>query len=184
MSIVKENTKLEGVYILSPQCHPDGRGYFIETYHQEKYLKAGINKNFIQDNHSHSSRGVIRGLHYQLTAPQAKLIYVISGEIIDVAVDIRKESSTFGSHVAVKLSRENKKQLYIPEGFAHGFCVLSEYADIIYKCSDFYKPGDDFGLLWSDPDLNIKWPVEAPIISEKDLKNPTLKNMPAEKLPQ
>ena len=146
----------------------------METYHQEKYAKGGINKPFVQDNRSHSKKGVLRGLHYQLRFPQGKLVCVITGEIFDVAVDIRRGSPTFGKWEGVYLSSENNRQIFIPEGFAHGFCVLSETADVLYKCSDFYNPDDEFGILWSDPTIGIEWPVAEPIISPKDGQSPQL----------
>lgn len=183
MSLVKHDTDIEEVYVITPRKFPDNRGHFIETFHQRKYSEVGINESFVQDNHSRSAKGVIRGLHYQLKSPQAKLIYVITGEIIDVAVDIRKNSPTFGKFVSENLSAENCRQLFIPKGFAHGFCVLSDYADIIYKCSDFYRPGDDHGILWSDPDICINWPLENPIVSQKDEDNLLLNKTPEKLLP-
>lgn len=183
MNLQKTETDINDVLIIEPKSFPDERGFFRETYHREKYCSLGIEKVFVQDNHSFSKHGVIRGLHYQLQKPQAKLIYVISGEILDVAVDIRKSSPTFGKHVSVILSTDNCRQLYIPEGFAHGFSVLSESANVIYKCSDVYNPGDDLGILWSDREIGIDWKIENPIVSEKDRQNPLLKDMPKDKLP-
>ncbi|RLC24583.1 MAG: dTDP-4-dehydrorhamnose 3,5-epimerase [Deltaproteobacteria bacterium] len=161
-------TLLEGVLIIEPRVFKDNRGFFMETYNQNKYQKSGINRHFVQDNLSYSGRGTLRGLHFQIKHPQAKLVQVITGEIFDVAVDIRKGSPTFGNWTGVVLSDQNKRQLFIPEGFAHGFCVLSETAHFSYKCSDFYAPDDEGGIIWSDPDIGIDWPVKEPVISEKD----------------
>lgn len=176
-------TDIPGVIILEPVVYRDSRGFFLETYHIEKYREAGINGTFVQDNHSCSTKGTLRGLHYQLKNPQGKLVYVARGEIFDVAVDIRRGSPTFGRWAGVILSAENRRQLYIPEGFAHGFCVMSEEADVFYKCTDLYAPGDDYGILWSDASLEIKWPVSAPLLSDKDAGNPILADIPGENLP-
>lgn len=183
MDVKIQQLSIDGVLLVEPVCFDDNRGYFLETYHLQKYQQAGIDKDFVQDNHSHSIRGVLRGLHYQLNHPQGKLIYTVSGAIFDVAVDIRRNSPTFGRWTGAELSAENKRQIYIPEGFAHGFVVLSEYADVIYKCTDLYAPGDEHGILWSDPDIGINWPVDAPILSQKDLENPRLSQMPESHLP-
>ena len=156
----------------------------METFHSKKYTEAGIPGPFVQDNHSHSCKGTLRGLHYQLKNPQGKLVYVIHGEILDVAVDIRKGSPHFGRWTGNLLSEQNKRQLYIPEGFAHGFCVLSETADVIYKCTDLYAPGDEYGVFWADEGIDIVWPMENPILSEKDSKNPMLADIPEEHLPK
>ncbi len=161
-------TSLKGVLIIEPRVFKDSRGFFMETYNQNKYQKSGINRRFVQDNLSYSLRDTLRGLHFQIKHPQAKLVQVITGEIFDVAVDIRKGSPTFGKWTGVILSDQNKRQLFIPEGFAHGFCVLSETAHFLYKCSDFYAPDDEGGIIWSDPDIGIAWPVKNPVISEKD----------------
>lgn len=176
-------TFLQDIILIEPEVFNDSRGFLMETFHQRKYAEGGINCQFVQDNYSHSKKGVLRGLHYQLRHPQAKLIYVLSGEIFDVAVDIRKSSPTFGKWFGTSLSSENKRQIYIPEGFAHGFCVLSEAADVVYKCTNFYMPGDDFGILWSDPKINIDWPVRNPVLSDKDSKHPLLSNIPQDLLP-
>ena len=167
-------TLLEGVLIIEPGVFEDNRGFFMETYNQNKYQKSGINRLFIQDNLSYSVRGTLRGLHFQIKHPQAKLVQVITGEIFDVAVDIRKDSPTFGKWTGVVLSAQNKRQMFIPEGFAHGFCVISETAYFLYKCSDFYAPDDEGGIIWSDPDIGIEWPVKSPLISEKDKHYPRL----------
>ncbi|RMF59153.1 MAG: dTDP-4-dehydrorhamnose 3,5-epimerase [Calditrichaeota bacterium] len=177
-------TRLQGVMIVEPAVYRDERGFFLETFHGQKYAAEGLPERFVQDNHSHSKQGVLRGLHYQLKQPQGKLIYVVQGEIFDVAVDIRKESPDFGKWVGVILSSENKRQLYIPPGYAHGFYVLSETADVIYKCTDFYAPKDEYGLLWSDPQIGIDWPIQkGPLLSEKDRHYPTLATIRRELLP-
>jgi len=174
---------LDGVYIVEPQVFYDDRGFFLETYHQRKYAESGINCNFIQDNLSRSVRGTLRGLHYQLEYAQAKLIQVIKGVVFDVVVDIRRGSPSFGHWVGVNLSEENKRQLFVPEGFAHGFCVLSAAADVVYKCTDFYAPEDEGGILWSDPDIAIDWPIANPLLSDKDSRLPYLAHVPPERLP-
>ena len=174
---------IAGVYIIEPACFKDPRGYFLETFHQQKYEAAGIDRPFVQDNHSHSSQGVLRGLHYQLKHPQGKLIYAVTGTIYDVAVDIRRGSPTFGQWTGAELSADNKRQIYVPHGFAHGFVVLSKTADVIYKCTDLYAPGDEYGILWSDPAIGINWPIETPILSQKDLENPGLHQVSESHLP-
>jgi dTDP-4-dehydrorhamnose 3,5-epimerase len=176
-------TSLPDIILIEPAVFTDHRGFFMETFHHNKYTEAGIIFNSVQDNRSHSIQGALRGLHYQLKHSQAKLIYVISGEIFDVAVDIRLGSPTFGQWAGAVLSEKNNHQIYIPKGFAHGFCVLSESADIIYKCSELYTPGDEYGILWSDPDINIKWPATDPILSVKDKQNPCLTDVNKEFLP-
>jgi dTDP-4-dehydrorhamnose 3,5-epimerase len=183
MAMKFSKTSLPGVLLVEPDVFKDDRGCFLETYHQKKYAEGVIGRSFVQDNRSHSKRNVLRGLHYQLRNPQAKLVYVISGEIFDVAVDIRRGSPTFGKWEGVYLSSENNRQVFIPEGFAHGFCVLSQTADVLYKCSDFYAPDDEFGILWSDPAIGIEWPVEAPILSPKDSGYPQLKDIADSLLP-
>jgi len=165
-------TSIEGVLIIEPQVFEDQRGFFIETYNRKRYELAGVkiskNGSFVQDNLSFSVQGTLRGLHFQINKPQAKLVQVICGEIFDVAVDIRPDSPTFGKAHGEILSEKNHKQMFIPEGFAHGFCVLSETAHFLYKCSAFYDPKDEGGILWSDPAIGIDWPVKTPIISPKD----------------
>ena len=165
---------LPEVIIVEPELFQDDRGFFMEMYHQKRFHEAGIKENFVQDNRSRSRRGTIRGLHYQLGKPQGKLIWALSGEVFDVAVDIRKGSPLFGQWFGITLSGENKKGLYVPPDFAHGFCVLSEEAEFFYKCSDFYAPEDERCIRWNDPDLAIDWPVENPVISEKDANAPLL----------
>ena len=177
-------TSLKGVFIIEPDVFGDGRGYFLETYNQKRYQKFDIPSKFLQDNLSFSVKQTLRGLHYQIKNPQAKLVQVIVGEVFDVALDLRPDSTTFGKWAGVHLSDKNKHQVYIPEGFAHGFCVLSESALFMYKCSNFYDPDDEGGILWSDPGLNIDWPVKDPIISEKDQKFPRLSEIHPQFLPE
>jgi dTDP-4-dehydrorhamnose 3,5-epimerase len=167
-------TSIPEVIIFIPPVFTDSRGHFLETYQQQKYAEAGILKPFVQDNQSYSTKNVLRGLHFQLRHPQAKLVRVTRGSVFDVAIDIRKNSPTFGKWHGEILSAENKKQLYIPENFAHGFCVLSDSAEFLYKCTDFYVPGDEAGLIWNDPQLGIKWPIDQPILSDKDAILPSL----------
>jgi len=178
-------TSLPGVMLIQPQVFEDQRGYFLETFNQKRYAQAGLYRAFMQDNHSHSRRHVVRGLHYQLKNPQGKMVYVVQGEIFDVAVDIRRGSPTFGKWVGAHLTEENHQQLFIPEGFAHGLCVVSETADVIYKCTDIYVPGDDYGILWSDESIGIDWPIsyDLAVVSEKDQKNPRLGDVTPDQLP-
>lgn len=176
-------TSIEGILIIEPKIFKDKRGYFMETYNQSRYNESGINRTFVQDNLSYSLKNTVRGLHFQIKHPQAKLIQAISGEIFDVAVDLRPGSSTFGKWTGIHLSDENRRQVFIPEGFAHGFCVLSEFALFCYKCSDFYTPDDEGGIVWSDPSIGIEWPVESPIISEKDNQFQKLSDLTPEQLP-
>jgi dTDP-4-dehydrorhamnose 3,5-epimerase len=167
MNVLK--TKIPEVLVLEPKVFGDDRGFFLESYNQQVFRDLGIDRDFVQDNHSRSSRGVLRGLHYQLQQTQAKLIRVVAGSIWDVAVDIRRSSPTFGQWVGVELSAENKRIFWVPEGFAHGFVGLSGSADVLYKASDFYSPIHENSLLWSDPELNIAWPLDGdPVISAKD----------------
>ena len=183
MTLKYSEKSLPDVVLIEPMAFEDDRGFFMETFHSEKYAEIGISRPFLQDNHSHSRQGTLRGLHYQLKNPQGKLVYVVRGEIFDVAVDIRRGSPSFGRWTGNLLSEKNKRQLYIPEGFAHGFCVLSETADVIYKCTDLYTPGDEYGVFWADGTIDIVWPMEAPILSEKDLKNPVLADIEDAHLP-
>ncbi len=175
MAVRFERTALEGVTVCVPDVFRDERGFFMECHHAEKYRAGGVDAVFVQDNRSRSCRGVLRGLHYQLARPQGKLVTCLRGEIFDVAVDIRRGSPTFGQWVGEVLSEENCRQLYIPGGFAHGFCVLSESAEILYKCSSYYDPTDDRGVRWDDPELAIAWPVSAPVLSAKDARQPLLR---------
>lgn len=165
---------LEGCIIIEPKVFIDERGFFLETFHSKRYIEAGINIPFVQDNRSSSSRGVLRGLHFQKSRPQGKLVMVTHGEVFDVAVDIRPDSATFGQYESVILTEKNKLQLYIPPGFAHGFCVLTEKADFQYKCTDYYDPTDEGGIRWDDPQLNIPWPKLNLVLSEKDSNLPFL----------
>ena len=176
-------TSLEGLLIVEPKIFEDRRGFFMETYNRRKYEAAGITDTFVQDNLSYSLKSTIRGLHFQIRHSQAKLVQAISGEIFDVAVDLRPGSATFGKWTGARLSDKNGRQMYIPKGFAHGFCVLSEFAMFSYKCSDFYAPDDEGGIIWSDQDIGVKWPVENPIISEKDKQYPKLTGLSTEQLP-
>jgi len=165
--------EIEGLYEIEPKVFYDERGYFVETYNQNDFREEGLDMVFVQDNQSMSVKGVLRGLHFQKQHPQGKLVYVLRGEVFDVAVDMRPGSKTYGKWHGVRLSAENKKQFYIPEGFAHGFLVLSDEAEFAYKCTDFYHPGDEGGVIWNDPDIGIQWPVDdgmALIMSEKDKK--------------
>jgi dTDP-4-dehydrorhamnose 3,5-epimerase len=171
------------VKLIIPDVWGDSRGFFQETFRAEKYRAAGIDVPFVQDNWSRSTKGILRGLHYQFPNPQAKLVWAMSGEIFDVAVDVRRGSPTFGKWVSAILSAENHHQLFIPAGFAHGFCVLSEAADFMYKCSAYYSPQDERGMLWSDPALAIPWPVTTPILSKRDEQLPCLADMKQVDLP-
>jgi dTDP-4-dehydrorhamnose 3,5-epimerase len=164
-------TRLPGVIIIEPDVHKDARGFFLETYHAQKYGAAGIGGPFVQDNHSRSVGGTVRGLHLQLRKPQGKLIRVIEGEIYDVAVDVRRRSPTFGMWAGVTLSSANFRQCYVPPGFAHGFCVTSEYAEVEYKCTDVYDPESEIGIAWNDPAIGIHWPLAEPLLSERDRHN-------------
>ncbi len=176
-------TKLPGVKIIEPQVFGDARGYFVESWQQQRYQQAGIEPDFVQSNVSQSQRGVLRGLHFQNPKPQGKLVYVLAGEVFDVAVDIRRGSPTFGQYESIILSAENHKQFYVPEGFAHGFCVLSESATFCYMCTNYYDASADASLLWSDEALNIDWPLDSPVLSEKDSKALTLKEFDQARLP-
>ena len=176
-------SSLPEILIIEPSVFQDERGFFMETYQQKRYTEAGIESIFVQDNLSYSVRGTLRGLHYQVKHPQAKLIQVIEGTIFDVALDIRRGSPSFGQWTSVHLSDENRRQLFLPKGFAHGFCVLSESALVVYKCTDYYAAEDEGGVLWSDPTLAIAWPLSEPLLSEKDSLLPCLADIPPERLP-
>jgi dTDP-4-dehydrorhamnose 3,5-epimerase len=173
---------LPGLLIFEPKVFGDARGFFMETWNLRRYQEAGLNANFVQDNLSFSRRGILRGLHFQNPNPQGKLLQVLQGEVFDVAVDIRRGSPTFGKWHGLVLSAENKRQFYVPPGFAHGFLVLSETALFNYKCTNFYAPKDEMAIRWDDPDVGIEWPVREPTLSEKDAKGLRLKDVPAEKL--
>ena len=164
--------------IIEPRVFDDARGFFVESFNARDFVEAGLPTTFVQDNHSRSTRGVLRGLHYQYPLWQGKLVRALSGAIFDVAVDIRRESPNFGRWVGVELTAENHKQLYVPPGFAHGFCVLSEVAEMAYKCTALYEAADDAGVLWNDPDIGIDWPIDDPVLSAKDEKAPRLADLP------
>lgn len=176
----KQETGIEGLYVIKPTVFEDSRGFFMETYQKQDFAAMGITQEFVQDNHSKSSKGVLRGLHFQKEYAQSKLVRVVKGAVYDVAVDLRKDSKTYGKYYGVTLTEENKLQFFIPKGFAHGFLVLSDEAEFVYKCDDYYHPGDEGGLIWNDPTIGIQWPLgqiggEANIIqSEKDKNWPTM----------
>lgn len=171
-------TPLPGVLVVEPKVFKDDRGYFVETYQQERYREVGIPGPFVQDNTSHSIKGTLRGMHFQEPRPQGKLICVARGVIFDAVIDVRKGSLTFGQWFGVELSAETARQLWVPAGYAHGFCVLSDTADVTYKCTDFYAPGTERSIVWNDPDVGIAWPVQAPLLSPKDAAAPRLKDAP------
>jgi dTDP-4-dehydrorhamnose 3,5-epimerase len=174
---------INGLLILEPFVHGDHRGFFMETYQKERYGSVGIDCAFVQDNLSFSVQGTLRGLHYQYPHAQAKLVQLLQGEVFDVAVDIRKGSADFGKWFGIRLSQDNRLQFFIPEGFAHGFCVISPTALFAYKCTDYYSPENEKGILWSDPDIGIDWPAATPLLSDKDKAYPGLKSVPAQRLP-
>ena len=177
MSFNVEKSDLGGVLLIQPAIHSDSRGRFFESYQKERYREIGIEEEFVQDNQSVSQKNTIRGLHYRAPLEQAKLVRVIRGEVFDVVVDIRKESPTFGQWRGYTLSDSNYLQVYIPVGFAHGFCVLSETAEFLYKVSEYYSAENEKGIMWNDPDIGIKWPTSNPVLSEKDKTNPALKDI-------
>jgi dTDP-4-dehydrorhamnose 3,5-epimerase len=183
-SMQRIETSLPGVFELRPVIHRDARGFFIETFHQAKFAELGIADTFVQDNHSRSSIGTLRGLHYQLNQPQAKLCRVVEGEALDVAVDIRLGSPHFGRWTSVLLSAARHNQIYVPQGFAHGFLALTDNVQFLYKCSDYYAPDDEHGILWNDPALNITWGTVEPILSAKDTRNTRLAEIPVKFLPR
>jgi dTDP-4-dehydrorhamnose 3,5-epimerase len=180
----KLSTSLPEVWELQPKVSRDARGFFLETYHQQKFSDLGIPDVFVQDNHSCSAKGTLRGIHYQLRHPQAKLCRVIEGEVLDVAVDVRVGSPQFGKWTSVVLSADRQNQIFIPQGFAHGFVALSDSVQFLYKCTDFYDPAGEYGIIWNDPGLAISWGVANPLVSEKDAKLSTLAAMPREFLPR
>ena len=177
-------TPLSGVLIIEPKVFGDQRGFFMETFQAERYKQAGMELDFVQDNLSRSRKGVLRGLHYQLNFPQGKLVSVARGEVFDVAVDIRQGSPTFGQWHGSILSEENHRQFYVPPGFAHGFCVLSDIVDFQYKCTGYYHPEDEIGIIWNDQTIGIDWPIEAPLLSDKDKTLLPLADISADKLPK
>lgn len=176
-------TALPGVFFLEPPVHRDPRGFFVESYNQRVFEEAGLVRTWVQDNHSRSTRGVLRGLHFQIGRPQAKLIRVLQGEVYDVVVDVRKGSPTFGKWIGENLRAEDHRMIFVPEGFAHGFCVVSPVAEFFYKCSDFYSPADERGILWNDPDLRIPWPEAQHVLSDRDRKWKPLAEMSPKDLP-
>jgi dTDP-4-dehydrorhamnose 3,5-epimerase len=177
-------TSLPGCVVIEPQVFGDSRGFFYESYNEAKYRDAGIDRRFVQSNVSRSARGVLRGLHYQWPHPQGKLVSVLEGEVYDVAVDIRRNSPTFGQWAGVMLTAENHRHFWIPEGFAHGFCVVSEHATFSYQCTDLYDAKADGGVRWDDPAIGIDWPVSEPLLSDKDQKAPLLTDVPPDRLPE
>ncbi len=177
-------TSLPGCVVIEPQVFGDSRGFFYESYNEAKYREAGIDRRFVQSNVSRSARGVLRGLHYQWPHPQGKLVSVLEGEVYDVAVDIRRGSPTFGQWAGVMLTAENHRHFWIPEGFAHGFCVLSEFATFSYQCTDLYDAKADGGVRWNDPAIGIDWPVSEPLLSDKDSKAPLLADVSPDRLPE
>ena len=176
-------TSLPGALIIEPQVFGDARGFFYESYNKGQWEKAGIDADFIQTNVSRSAKGVLRGLHYQWPNPQGKLVSVLEGEVYDVAVDIRRGSPTFGQSLGVMLTAENHRHFWVPEGFAHGFCVLSEFATFTYQCTALYDRESDAGICWNDADLGIDWPLSAPLLSDKDTRTPLLRDVAPERLP-
>lgn len=172
-------TELPGVILVEPDVFGDARGFFMETYHQEKFAGGGIEETFVQDNHSRSVKGTLRGLHYQLApSAQGKLVRALNGTILDVAVDVRPQSPTFKQWIAAELSGDNKQQLWVPAGFAHGFLVLSETADVAYKCTAFYAPEHERAVIWNDPEIGVDWPITDPVLSDKDAIAPKLADQP------
>lgn len=176
------NCKLKGIILIEPDVFADNRGFFLESYSKKKYQEFGINCEFVQDNHSASTKGTLRGMHWQLNPGQAKLVRVTLGEVYDVVVDIRKNSPTFGQWEGFYLSAENKKQLFVPVGFAHSFCVISDKVEFIYKCDTYYSPKDERGFMWNDPTIDIKWPITSPILSQRDLNQPLFKDIKSKDL--
>jgi dTDP-4-dehydrorhamnose 3,5-epimerase len=179
--MIIHQTPLSGLLLIEPKVFGDARGFFLETYREHRLAEFGV-PTFVQDNHSRSARGVLRGVHYQLERPQGKLVMVSRGAVFDVVVDIRKDSSTFGQWYGVELNDQNHYQLYVAPGFAHGFCVLSEDADFLYKCTEYYSPTTERAIIWNDPDINIAWPLPEPRLSAKDLQAPRLRDVPPEEL--
>lgn len=177
-------TTLPDVLLIEPRVFGDARGFFLERYHAERYADAGLDVQFVQDNHSRSRRSTLRGLHFQRRHPQGKLVEVAQGRVWDVVVDLRPGSPAFGQWEGHELDDEAHRQLWVPPGFAHGFCVLSDHADVLYKCTDVYRPDDEGGVAWDDPDLRISWPVDSPLLSDKDRALPPLRTLAAADLPQ
>lgn len=176
-------TPLDGLLVIEPACFQDERGFFLETYHDTRYREAGIPDQFVQDNHSRSERGVLRGLHFQVRRPQAQLVTVMRGRVFDVVVDVRPASPTFGQWFGVELHETGPRQVYMAPGFAHGFCVLSDWADLHYKVSRRYDPGDSGGVRWNDPDIGIAWPIDTPRVAPRDAAYPALRELVRAQLP-
>jgi dTDP-4-dehydrorhamnose 3,5-epimerase len=176
-------TRLPDLLLIEPRLYADDRGFFLETFNQARYREAGIARPFVQDNHSYSRHGVLRGLHFQRLHPQGKLVWVTQGEVYDVAVDLRPGSPTYGQWEGITMSEQDHRQLWVPPGFAHGYCVLSSAAGFVYKCTDFYHPADEGGIVWNDPDIGIPWPIAAPVLSDKDRLLPRLRDLTTDLLP-
>ena len=174
MNFQKVDTRLDGLVLIEPTVHADGRGFFLETYRREDYRALGVDAEFVQDNHSRSQRGTVRAFHFQLRPGQAKLVRAARGAVYDVAIDLRRSSLTYGEHEAFELTEENQRQLFVPVGFAHGFCAVSDVADVTYKVSSYYDPQTERGIAYDDPELGVQWPVDQPIVSDRDRKNPRL----------
>lgn len=170
--------RLAGIKIIEPRLFEDSRGFFMESYNAKKLADHGITMNFVQDNHSSSTKGVLRGLHFQINPGQDKIVRVVSGEVFDVVVDIRRDSPTFGQWESFIISASNHTMVFIPKGFAHGFCALSDNVEFLYKCSEYYAPADERGIIWNDPAIGIEWPVSEPVLSDKDTKYPSIKDLP------
>jgi dTDP-4-dehydrorhamnose 3,5-epimerase len=180
VSLRRLETRIEGLVLIEPAVHADARGFFMETYRRDDYRKLGVDAEFVQDNHSRSQRGALRAFHFQLHPGQAKLVRAARGTVYDVAIDLRRDSPTYGQHQSFELSDENHRQLFVPIGFAHGFCVLSEIADVTYKVSSYYDSENERGIAFDDPDLGVAWPVDDPLVSERDRANPRLKDIAGE----
>jgi len=182
--MIIKSTPLKGLLVITPKCFEDDRGFFLETYQLARYRDAGIVENFVQDNHSRSKKGVLRGMHFQVKRPQAQMVTVMRGSVFDVCVDLRPASSTFGQWFGIELNDVGPQQIYMPPGFAHGFCVLSDWADLHYKVSQNYEANDEGGLYWNDLDVGIDWPIECPSITSRDANYPKLKDLKLSQLPQ
>ncbi len=178
-----KQTGFSGLLVINPKCFRDERGFFLESFHTERYRDAGITDTFVQDNHSRSRHRVLRGMHFQIKHPQAQIVTVIRGRVFDVAIDLRRASESFGRWYSIELGDEGPRQLYMAPGFAHGFCVLSDFADLHYKTSRFYHHADEGGLIWNDPDIGVRWPIASPIVSERDSAYPALRYLNSESLP-
>ena len=178
-----ESTGIAGLLLITPQTYADARGFFLESFQRERYRDAGIIEDFVQDNHSRSARHVLRGLHFQICRPQAQIVSILRGTVFDVAVDLRRDSATFGRWYGLELSDRKQRQIYMAPGIAHGFCVLSELADLHYKVSQYYDAGDEGSVIWNDPDIGVEWPISDPILAPKDAASPRLRDLPRDRLP-